>query len=90
MCRSIRPLYNFDPPATEEEIEAASLQFVKKISGFSHPSRINEKVINATIKRISQDLRHLLQLLSTNAPPRNREQERIKAHIRSQQRFGVK
>ena len=79
MCRNIRPLFNFDPPATEAEIRDASLQFVRKISGFSRPSKVNEHSFNLAVEQISRVSTVLLGSLATNADPRNREQEIAKA-----------
>ena len=88
MCRNIKTLYNFDPPATHDEIHKASEQFVRKISGFTHPSEINEKAFNEAIEEISHSAAHLLMHLSTNAAPKNREEEAEKAHARAIIRFG--
>jgi hypothetical protein len=88
MCRNIRPLFNFDPPSTEEEIRAASLQFVRKISGFTKPSRANEAAFEAAVKQVCEISGHLLRQLETNAPPRNREEEIAKARARNAVRFG--
>ena len=79
MCRSIRPLFNFEPPATEEEIRAAALQFVRKISGFAHPSRANEPAFALAVEEISADARRLIGALQTNQQPRDREVEAAKA-----------
>jgi hypothetical protein len=89
MCRNIRPLFNFDPPVTPEEIRAASLQFVRKISGFHKPSKANEGVFQAAIDDIAGISDRLLRALETNAPPRNREEEAAKAKARSAERFGA-
>jgi hypothetical protein len=88
MCRSIRPLYNFDPPVTEEEIRAASLQFVRKISGFHKPSRANEASFQAAVEEIANASARLLRALETSAAPRNREEEAAKAKARASARFG--
>lgn len=88
MCRNIKTLFNFDPPATEEEIRAASLQFVRKLSGFREPSKANEAAYNQAVDDISHAAGHLLQSLSTQAAPRNREAEAAKARARSAERFG--
>jgi hypothetical protein len=88
MCRNIKPLFNFDPPVTPEEVRAASLQFVRKISGFSKPSQANEEAFQAAIEEIAGISRKLLQSLATNAPPKNREEEARKAKLRSAERFG--
>jgi len=87
MCRNIRTLFNFDPPATQEEIRDASLQFVRKISGFSQPSKANEGSFLAAVDEITHVSLHLLQSLETNAQPKNREQEAVKARARSLERF---
>jgi hypothetical protein len=89
MCRNIRTLYNFDPPVTEEEIKAASLQFVRKISGFNKPSKGNEAAFSAAVDRVAQVSVELLASLETNAPPKNREEEKLKAQARAAQRFGA-
>lgn len=86
MCRSIKPLYNFEPPATEDEIYAASLQFVRKITGFNKPSKANEAAFLATVDEIAAISRHLLTSLETNAPPKNRAEEAAKARARAAQR----
>jgi hypothetical protein len=82
MCRSIKPLFNFDPPVTEEEIRAASLQFVRKISGFNRPSRPNEAPFVAAVDEISEIAANLLKSLETAAPPKNREEQAAKAKAR--------
>ena len=87
MCRNIRPLFNFDPPVTEEEIRAASLQYVRKISGFNKPSRANEAAFNAAIDDIARVTSQLLGSLESNAVPKDREAEAAKAKARSAQRF---
>jgi len=83
MCRSIRPLFNFDPPATEEEIRAAALQFVRKISGFTKPSRANEQVFNEAVDEISAASARLVFALSTTAAAKNREEEAARARARA-------
>ena len=88
MCRNIRPLFNFEPPVTEDEVRAASLQFVRKISGFSKPSKLNEDAFQAAVEEIAKVSNRLLRSLETNAPPRNREQEAAKAKARSAERYG--
>lgn len=88
MCRNIRPLFNFDPPVTPEEIHAASLQFVRKISGFHKPSKANESVFLAAIDEIDGVSARLLAALETVTPPRNREEEAAKAKARPAKRFG--
>ena len=87
MCRNIKPLFNFDPPVTDDEIRAASLQFVRKISGFNTPSRVNEASFLAAVDAIAAVATHLLDSLETNAPPRNRTEVDAKAHARALQRF---
>jgi hypothetical protein len=87
MCRSIKTLHNFKPPATDEEIRAASLQFVRKLSGFTRPSKANELVFNRTVTEITQAAQALLASLVTNAPPRDREVEAAKARARAAERF---
>lgn len=88
MCRNIKTLFNFEPHATSEEIHNASLQFVRKISGFTHPSKSNERAFNLAIEEISHSAAHLLADLQTTATPKNREVEKIKAHARAIKRFG--
>lgn len=88
MCRNIKPLLNFDPPATEEEIKNASIQFVRKISGFTKPSQINEAVFNQAVEKIAEDARYLLENLVTNSKPKDREVEKQKAKERNFKRFG--
>jgi hypothetical protein len=88
MCRNIKTLFNFEPPVTEEEIEAAALQFVRKISGFTKPSQANEEAFNQGIKEVTQAAQTLLQTLQTNATPKNREEEAQKAKQRAKARFG--
>lgn len=87
MCRNIRTLFNFEPPATEDEIRASALQFVRKLSGFTHPSKVNEAAFNDAVDEVSDAARRLLQSLSTASPPRDREVEAEKARVRSRQRF---
>jgi len=89
MCRNIRILFNFDPPVTAEEIRAASLQFVRKISGFNKPSKANEASFLAAVDEITGISTRLLHSLETNAPARNREEEAAKAKLRAAQRFGA-
>ena len=89
MCRNIRPLFNFDPPATQDEIEAASLQFVRKISGFTAPSKSNEDAFNTAVAEITAAARRLLTSLETAAPPKDRAVEAAKAKARAAQRFGT-
>ena len=88
MCRNIKTLFNFDPPATDEEIRAASLQFVRKLSGFNAPSKSNEAAFNAAIEEVFGAARRLIDGLETHAPPRDREVEAAKAKARSVERFG--
>lgn len=88
MCRNIKTLFHFDPPVTAEEVRAASLQFVRKITGFHHPSKANEAAFNAAIDEIASASMRLLQSLETSAPRRNREAEAAKARARSAARFG--
>lgn len=88
MCRSIKPLFNFDPPVRPEEIRAASLQFVRKISGFSKPSKANEDAFLTAVDEVAEACARLLEALDTSAPPRNREVEAEKARMRSAERFG--
>ena len=87
MCRNIKTLHNFKPPATEAEIRASSLQFVRKLSGFSKPSKANEEVFNRAVEQVAQAARDLLESLVTNAPPRDREVEATKARARTAERF---
>lgn len=87
MCRNIRTLFNFDPPVTEEEIRAASLQFVRKLSGFNKPSKANEAAFHAAIDDIAVVSGRLLRSLQTTAPPRDRAAEAVKARARAAQRF---
>lgn len=89
MCRNIKTLHNFKPPATEEEIRASSLQFVRKLSGFTKPSRANEAAFNRAVDQVAQAARELLESLVTTAPPRDREEEASKARARSAERFGT-
>jgi hypothetical protein len=88
MCRNIRILFNFDPPVTEEEIRAASLQFVRKITGFNKPSKANEQLFQDAVDQVAGISTRLLLSLETNAPPRNRQVEAAKARARAVQRFG--
>jgi hypothetical protein len=88
MCRNIKPLFNFDPPVTEEEIRAASLQFVRKISGFTKPSIANEAAFRNAIEEISGVSARLLSSLETSAAPKNREEEAARAKARAAERFG--
>ena len=88
MCRNIKTLFNFDPPVTPEEIRAASLQFVRKISGFTNPSKANEDSFLAAVDKIAGISNSLLHSLETTAPPKNREEEAAKAKARAAERFG--
>lgn len=88
MCRNIKTLFNFDPPATEEEIQASSLQFVRKLSGYNKPSKSNEAVFNRAVEEIAAIARNLLESLETNAEPRDREVEAERARARAAVRFG--
>jgi hypothetical protein len=87
MCRNIRTLYNFEPPVTSDEVRAASLQFVRKITGFNKPSKANEESFLSAVKEITEISRRLLCSLETSAPPKNREEEKVKAQIRAKERF---
>ena len=89
MCRNIKTLFNFDPPVTEEEVRAASLQFVRKISGFTKPSKANEANFASAVEEVAAVSRRLLLSLETNAPPKNREEEAAKAKARAAERFGT-
>jgi hypothetical protein len=89
MCRNIKTLFNFEPPVTDEEIRAASLQFVRKISGFAKPSKYNEPAFLAAIDEIEAASRNLLSSLHTNAPMRSREEESAKARARAAKRFSI-
>ena len=87
MCRSIKTLHNFAPPATEAEIRASAVQFVRKLSGFTRPSKANEQAFNRAVDEVTHAAHHLLDSLVTNAPPRDREVEAAKARARSQERL---
>jgi hypothetical protein len=87
MCRSIKTLHNFEPPATEEEIRASALQFVRKLSGFAHPSQTNQAAFDRAVDQVTEAARELLASLVTSAPPRDRETESAKARARSAARF---
>jgi hypothetical protein len=89
MCRNIRTLYNFDPPVTPDEVRAASLQFVRKISGFNKPSKANEGPFLDAVDQIAEISTRLLRSLETTAPPKNREEEAAKARARAAERFGA-
>ncbi len=88
MCRNIKPLFNFDPPATDDEIRAAALQYVRKVSGFQEPSHVNEAAFMQAIEEVTRTTRKLVDHLQTTAHPRNREEEAAKAHARALERFG--
>jgi hypothetical protein len=88
MCRNIKTLFNFDPPVTEEEVRAASLQFVRKISGFNKPSKVNERAFDAAVEEVSKVSMRLLRALETDAAPKNREEEAARAKARAVERFG--
>jgi hypothetical protein len=90
MCRNIRPLFNFDPPATDEEIRAAAVQFVRKISGFTKPSQANEEVFERAVDEIADTARQLVDALTTTAPPRDREEVAARARARAAERFGAR
>ena len=87
MCRNIKTLHNFEPPATDEEIHASSLQFVRKLAGFTRPSKANEAAFDRAVDQVSMTARELIDSLITNAPPRDRETEALKARARSAERF---
>ncbi|HUC52921.1 MAG TPA: DUF2277 domain-containing protein [Candidatus Cybelea sp.] len=88
MCRNIKPLFNFDPPVTPDEVHNASLQFVRKISGFNKPSKVNQAAFNAAIEEIAAASARLIHSMETSAAPRNREEEAAKAKARAAGRFG--
>jgi len=88
MCRNIRTLFNFEPPATEEEIRASAVQFVRKLSGFTAPSRANEAAFTRAVEEVSDAARRLITSLETNSPPRDREVEAEKARARAKERYG--
>jgi hypothetical protein len=89
MCRNIKTLFNFDPPVTEEEVRAASLQFVRKISGLNKPSKANEATFQSAVDEIAAISTRLLHSLQTTAPPKTREEEALKAKVRAAERFGT-
>jgi hypothetical protein len=89
MCRNIKTLFNFDPPVTPQEVEAASLQFVRKITGFNKPSHANEAAFQSAVEEIASIANRLLHSLETTAPPKNREEEAAKAKARAAERFGA-
>jgi hypothetical protein len=87
MCRNIRTLFNFEPPATEDEIRSSALQFVRKLPGFTHPSKANEAAFDRAVEEVSDAARRLIASLETTRPPRNREDEAMKARARARERF---
>jgi hypothetical protein len=89
MCRNIRQLYNFEPPATSEEVRAAALQYVRKISGFNKPSQVNQQAFDRAVEEIAHVSQHLLDALQTSAPPKDRETEAAKARARAAQRYAA-
>jgi hypothetical protein len=89
MCRNIKTLFNFDPPATDEEIRGAALQFVRKLSGFNKPSRVNEAAFNRAVEVVAAAARNLMDSLATSAEPRDRAVEALRAHARASERFGT-
>jgi hypothetical protein len=89
MCRSIKPLHNFEPPATDDEIRSAALQFVRKVSGSHRPSKTNEDAFNRAVDQVAEAAKELLRSLATNAPPRNREIEGAKAKARARVRYAA-
>ena len=89
MCRNIRTLYNFEPPATDEEVRAAALQYVRKISGFTKPSQVNQEAFDRAVHEIAHISQHLLAELETSAPPKDREVEAAKARARAAQRYAA-
>lgn len=88
MCRNIRPLFNFDPPVTDDEVRAAALQFVRKVSGFTRPSKTNEAAFDRAVDEVALAARHLMDALVSHAPPKNRDVEREKAIERARARYG--
>ena len=90
MCRNIKTLFNFDPPATDDEVRAASLQFVRKLSGFTAPSKVNEQVFTKAVDDVAKIARRLVDDLQTAAPPKDREEEAAKAKARAAERYGVR
>jgi hypothetical protein len=88
MCRNIKTLHNFEPPATDEEIRASALQFVRKLSGFARPSKANEPAFNRAVDQVARAAHELLDSLVSNAPPRDRDVEAAKARARAAERFG--
>lgn len=88
MCRNIKTLFNFEPPATSEEVEASALQFVRKLSGFNRPSKVNEEAFDLAVERVAAAAQELLNTLVTTSPPRDREAEALRAKLKAAQRFG--
>jgi hypothetical protein len=88
LCRNIKTLFNFDPPATDDEVRASALQYVRKVSGYTRPSRANEAVFEAAVDRVAAVTRELVDALVTNAPPKDREEEAAKARARAAKRYG--
>ena len=88
MCRNIKTLFNYQPPATDEEIRASALQFIRKLSGFNHPAKANQEAFDLAVEQVTVAARTLLDSLSTAAPPRDRETERARAIVRARKRFG--
>jgi hypothetical protein len=89
MCRNIKTLHNFQPPATDDEVRASAIQFVRKLSGFTKPSKANEEVFNHAVDEVTEAARKLIDSLHTTAPPRDRQVEAMKAHARAIERFGA-
>ena len=89
MCRNIKTLHNFQPPATDDEVRASAVQFVRKLSGFTKPSKVNEEVFNRAVDDVTDAARKLIDSLHTTAPPRDRQVEAMKAHARAVERFGA-
>ena len=87
MCRNIRTLFNFDPPASEDEVRASAVQFVRKLSGFTHPSKANEAAFDRAVRDVTKAARRLIDSLETNSPPKNREEEAVKARARAAERY---
>jgi hypothetical protein len=90
MCRNIKPVFNFDPPATDDEVRAAAVQFVRKITGFNKPSEANQVAFDEAVEEITHTAQHMLGSLHTHAHPKNREEEAAKAHLRAAQRFSAR
>ncbi len=88
MCRNIKPLFNFEPPATDDEVRASALQFVRKVSGFNKPSKLNEDAFNSAVDQVTETARKLIESLVTTAPPRDREEVAAKARERAVVRYG--